>query len=244
MMELGINRELGRMRLIGARPQHDSFAIENAMLVAPGEPHYSVLIERLTRRGRGQMPPVVIKTVDHRAVEMLKAWVGAMKPELEFVRDRKLDELLPALPEVKAGRSIESGRDSFHKVGCVQCHRIAGAGGTVGPDLSGVGQRLTPEQLLESIVVPSAVIPEGYATTEIETEADEMLTGFVEREDAQTIILRIPGNDRPVGIPKKQITSRKLSKFSNMPAGIVNSLNREQILNLLAFLISDGKSAE
>ena len=52
----------------------------------------------------------------------------------------------------------ERGREVFfsQKVGCYGCHRAAGSGGHLGPDLSQVGRFRTPRDLLESIVFPSA----------------------------------------------------------------------------------------
>jgi mono/diheme cytochrome c family protein len=63
-MILSLGTKLEEMNVIGARPQHDSFGINNAMLIAPGDPDRSILYQRLSRRGQGQMPPVVISTVD------------------------------------------------------------------------------------------------------------------------------------------------------------------------------------
>ena len=58
-MELALSTPREKMNLLSARPQHDTFGITNAMLVAPGAPEQSVLLHRLSVRGRGQMPPLV-----------------------------------------------------------------------------------------------------------------------------------------------------------------------------------------
>jgi putative heme-binding domain-containing protein len=109
----------------------------------------------------------------------------------------------------------------------------------VGPDLTGIGQRQSPAELLESILLPSKRITEGYASTDLELTSDESITGFIEREDDQTIVIRpVTAADTPLSIPKRKIAQRRLSQLSNMPAGIVNSLTQEQILDLLAYLIS------
>ena len=47
------------MNVVSARPQHDTFGIDDAMIVAPGDPDRSILLQRVARRGRGQMPPLV-----------------------------------------------------------------------------------------------------------------------------------------------------------------------------------------
>jgi len=242
-MELGITTAPERMNVIGARPQHDTFGIDNAMLIFPGDPERSILYQRVSRRGRGQMPPLVTRAVDDRAVALFRDWIRAMKPEQQFVRDWTMEDLLPLLEQVKRERSFESGRSAFRQAGCSQCHRFAGEGGSVGPDLSGVGRRLSAHDLLESILLPSKVIVEGYATTEIETKSGEIVLGRVEREDERVVVIRPPtANEAAVTIRKNDIRTRALSKTSNMPTGTLNTLGETQILDLLAYLISDGNS--
>ena len=242
-MELGLGTARERMNVFGARPQHDTFGIDNAMLISPGDPERSILYQRLSRRGRGQMPPLVSTRIDEQAVVLFRDWILAMKPEQKFVRDWKMEDLLPLLDEVKQGRSFDSGRTAFRQTGCAQCHRFAGEGGSVGPDLAGVARRLSARELLESILLPSKVIAEGYATTEIELKSGDVIAGRIERQDDQVVVLRpVSAVEAPVIVQKTEIRSRALSKLSNMPAGIANTLEQAQVLDLLAYLISDGEA--
>jgi putative heme-binding domain-containing protein len=229
------------MKLFGARPQHDTFGIDNAMLISPGDPERSILLQRLSRRGRGQMPPLVSTVVDEGAVALFRDWIREMKPETKFVRDWQLDDLLPLLDQIKQGRSFEEGRVAFRQTGCVQCHRFAGEGGSVGPDLSGIGRRLSSRDLLESTVLPSKNIAPGYATVEIETQSGEVVTGRIEREDDRAVSIRpLAAGEEAVTIRKANIRRRALSTISNMPTGMLNTLSETQILDLLAYLMADG----
>src|SRR5881397_3110080 len=230
------------MNVFGARPQHDPFGIDNAMLISPGDPERSILFQRVSRRGRGQMPPLVTTVVDERAVALFRDWIRDMKPEQKFVHDWKMEDLFPSLDQLKRGRSFESGRTAFRQTGCSQCHRFAGEGGSVGPDLTGVGRRLSSRDLLESILLPSKVIAEGYATTEIETKTGDVVAGRVESETDQEIVIRPPLAPSAATVRKSEIRQRTLSKTSNMPSGIVNTLDEPQILDLLAYLLSDANS--
>jgi uncharacterized repeat protein (TIGR03806 family) len=241
-MELGFTTAPERMNVLSARPQHDTFGINNAMLIAPGDPDRSVLYQRLTRRGRGQMPPLVSAVVDSGAARLIHDWIQSMKSDLKFVRDWKMEDLLPSLGELASGRSFDSGQAAFRNAGCVQCHRFAGAGGSVGPDLTGVGRRLSAPQLLESILLPSKVIAPEYAQTEIETVSGESITGRIEREDDQAIVFRpLTPFEEPPTVRKADVRGRRVSPLSNMPSGIVNSLEKAQVLDLLAYLIADGQ---
>jgi putative heme-binding domain-containing protein len=239
-MQLNFSTDQEEMNVIAARPQHDTFGIDNAMLIAPADPDRSILFQRLTRRGRGQMPPVVITTLDEQAIALFRDWIRGMKPEHEFVRDWKLEDLLPLLGKVQAGRSVKEGKAIFKQAGCIQCHRFAGEGGSVGPDLTGVGKRLSLHDLLESIVLPSKVIAEGYAASEIETRSGEITNGRVVREDDEVVVV-LPQTAiaQAVTMRKADITRRELSKVSNMPTGILNTLQESQIIDLLAYLLSD-----
>ena len=140
------------------------------MLIFPGDPDRSILYQRLSRRGRGQMPPLVTTVVDERAVALFRDWIREHEAgaDSSFAIGRWK---IFCRRWNKSNRDVRSsaGRTAFRQTGCSQCHRFAGEGGSVGPDLSGVGRRLSPRDLLESLVLPSKVIAEGYATTEIET---------------------------------------------------------------------------
>ncbi len=240
-MDLALFTPREKMNLLGARPLHDTFGLPNAMLIAPGEPDRSVLPRRLSLRGRGQMPPLVTYRVDEGAVKLMRAWIAGLKPERAFVREWTIDDILPSLDQIKAGRSIESGAKAFRDTGCIQCHRIAGEGGLVGPDLAGVASRLDPRALLESILMPSMVVADAYAVHMIGVDDGSVVSGQIEREDDRVVVLRPPPPGEPVTVEKARIVERRRSDQSNMPSGTVNVLTKDQVLDLLAYLLSDPK---
>jgi mono/diheme cytochrome c family protein len=65
-------------RIFDATPQHDSFGIAGARIIARGDPARSVLLHRMSTRGPGQMPPLATTRVDEEAIRMLKEWVEGM----------------------------------------------------------------------------------------------------------------------------------------------------------------------
>ncbi|WP_435005075.1 PQQ-dependent sugar dehydrogenase [Tundrisphaera lichenicola] len=243
-MELNFGTPREKTNLIGARPQHDTFGIANAMLVAPGEPDRSVLVHRLSTRGRGQMPPLVSNRVDEKAVGMIREWIAGLKPERPFVRAWKVEDLAASIDTLPSGRSIESGRKTFREVGCLQCHRAEGEGGSVGPDLAGVAGRLGRLELLESVLLPSKVIADEYANHLIETEDGTVVSGKIEREDDKVVVLRPPSSGDPVAVEKAKILERRRSDLSNMPLGMVDVLEKEQLLDLLAYLLNATQPAK
>ena len=67
-------------KLIDGRPVHTTFELAEARIVAPGEPERSLVLYRMDRRGRGQMPPLASSIVDERAVALLREWITTLPP--------------------------------------------------------------------------------------------------------------------------------------------------------------------
>ncbi len=169
----------------------------------------------------------------------MRQWIARLKPSRPVVAQWKLADFVPRLEELSATRSLEAGQKAFRDVGCAQCHRIGQDGGTVGPDLSTVARRLSPRELLEAVVEPSAKIADEYANWLVQTEDGHTLTGRIEREDDDVLVLRPTSSfDAPVPIEKRAIAGRRKSDVSNMPAGIINVLQPHEVLDLVAYLIS------
>jgi uncharacterized repeat protein (TIGR03806 family) len=77
-MELTAKTKLENMHILDVRPQHDTFELPDARIIAPGHSERSVMFHRLSHRGFGQMPPLSVNTVDEKAVELLKAWIQGL----------------------------------------------------------------------------------------------------------------------------------------------------------------------
>jgi putative heme-binding domain-containing protein len=215
------------------------------MLVAPGEPDRSVLVHRLARRGRGQMPPLVSARVDEQAATLFRDWIAELKPSRPIVREWRTDDLAAELDALGSGRSLEAGKSAFREAGCAQCHRLADEGGTVGPDLSETGRRLSAREMLEAILEPSKQVADEYATWVVQTDDGKVRSGRIEREDDRLLVLRATDADEPpVEIEKSLILDRGKSPTSNMPEGTVNVLHKEELLDLLAYLMHAAGPSE
>lgn len=78
-----------KQNLINAEPLHDRFGISGAKLVAPGAPERSLLLQRIARRGRGQMPQLATSLVDERAVALFTEWIRSLPDEDDAVQSPK-----------------------------------------------------------------------------------------------------------------------------------------------------------
>jgi putative heme-binding domain-containing protein len=122
-------------------------------------------------------------------------------------------------------------------VQCRNCHRIAGKGVELGPDLSQVGKKLDKAKILDNILQPSASIDPKYAGWLVETKSGQVITGLlVKRDDAEIVIKdmqnkehRLAADDVEAIFPQRK---------SLMPDLLLRDFTIEQVADLLAYLAS------
>lgn len=112
----------------------------------------------------------------------------------------------------------------------------------VGPDLTDVASRYSRQAMLESIIEPSKVVSEQYANTDITLKDGTVFTGRIVSDTDDTILLR-PSMLAPdtKEIRKSDIRTQEYSKVSPMMPGLLNTLTKEEILDLLAYFDAAGK---
>ena len=162
-------------------------------------------------------------------------------PQRSFVKDWKMEDLLPALASVKGPRSFENGKKVFGEAQCLACHRFGSEGGAVGPDITAISSRFSRRDILESIVDPSKVISDQYQNSWILKKDGTDLTGRVVEENSEAVVIRTnPYTEDQISVRKAEIEKRLASKISPMPEGLLNVFTREEILDLLAYVESGG----
>jgi len=80
-MDMAPTTALKNMRLLEQMPQHGTFNLKDARLVAPGAPSRSVLVSRSALRIPGQMPPLGTIRPDAEGTKVLSQWISSLKPE-------------------------------------------------------------------------------------------------------------------------------------------------------------------
>ncbi len=158
------------------------------------------------------------------------------------IKEWTMADLEPELGQLKSGRSFSKGRELFTEAGCILCHRFGKTGGAVGPELAAVSSRLAPRDILESIILPSKVIPELYQNTTLFLKDGDDVTGrILEETDQKLVVMTDPIKQTKVEVRKSDVTGRRASKISPMPEGLVNFMTRQEIFDLIAYLESGGK---
>lgn len=122
---------------------------------------------------------------------------------------------------------------------CVSCHRIGDEGGRVGPALTAIGASSPLDYIIDSLVYPAKNVKEGYNTLVILTDDGQVLTGIpVSRSDEELLLRDAAGKE--VKIATSAI-DEEAPGTSLMPAGLVDSLSREEFTDLVRYLSELGK---
>ncbi len=153
--------------------------------------------------------------------------------------------LAPALERGLEGRNFERGRRMFGATGCFQCHRFAGEGGAVGPDLTQVAGRFSPRDLLEAILDPSKTVSDLYGNVVIARRTGESLTGRIVyhlHDDAVMVSSDMFNPAATAKVDRKDILSIEPSPTSPMPDGLLSMLTQDEVLDLLAYLVAGGRA--
>ncbi len=165
----------------------------------------------------------------------------ASGPPREMVKEWTTADLQPILNQVSKGRDFARGKLIFNDAQCIACHRYGDRGGAIGPDLTAVATRFKRQDILEASTEPSKVLSEQYMNTVIATDDGRVIIGRIaEENDDQVVVRPKPLEPETVTVKKSAIESRKLSMISPMPAGLLNTFTKEEILDLLAYMESFG----
>jgi putative heme-binding domain-containing protein len=142
---------------------------------------------------------------------------------------------------LKMAGDVEEGRALLTVTGkmavCLGCHQLRGEGRNIGPELSTVGARLKPLQLLESLVEPSKEISEGYQTVTLTPKDGQPAhTGFILDESGEAYTLRsVTGETH--SLDKGEVAVAR-TPGSLMPEGLIQGLTAQELADLLAYLSS------
>lgn len=170
----------------------------------------------------------------------LKRTVPASRPH---VKEYKLDDLLPIVEKgVARSRNFERGRQMFAAANCASCHRFDSEGGISGPDLTQAAGRFSVKDLLVSILDPNKEISDQYAAVEIETEDGKKIIGRIVNHngDGMTVNTDLLDPSATISVRRNNVASIRNHAQSMMPTGSLDTLQVDEILDLMAYLLSRG----
>ncbi len=148
-------------------------------------------------------------------------------------------EKMPFAEVVKAVAKTQGdarlGARLFFKQNCITCHTVSAKETPRGPFLGDITLRYKRDEVLESILKPSAKIAQGFETQWFNLDDGRILEGFVTRESGTEVEIRNTAGTVTV-IPKADIDKRGRRDTSMMPEGLVNNLTMRELASLVAYL--------
>ncbi|MBI3880874.1 MAG: ThuA domain-containing protein [Verrucomicrobia bacterium] len=175
----------------------------------------------------------------------LKEFLAKNPEPVAKVTEWKITDLAADLKRVGQHRSFARGQQLFTSLACAQCHQLGKEGTAFGPNLGDVVKKYQGDAgaVLQEILEPSKSIEEKYRNVTLEIGDENSLTGIILAEDQSTVTIQTgPTPAQIQKVAKSAIKSRRPSPLSVMPAGLMNALDQEQILDLLAYLLAGGSA--
>ncbi len=171
------------------------------------------------------------KDISDRAKKLLALGGGLPSPD----RQKVIEDLKHLL--AKSG-SVETGKKMFTQH-CAKCHKYAGEGTQIGPDLTGFAVH-PKEELLIHIIDPSRSVEGNFKAYRVVTADERTIIGILGATTGTSVEV-IDGEAKRHALAKDDIASLKETDKSLMPEGFEKVMKPEEMGDLLEFLTQKGK---
>ena len=192
--------------------------------------------------------PVLLDALETNKMEISALEINARNRLLELSdaklleRARKIlqsaggdrQKVVAAYQDVLALRGDATHGKAVFEDGCARCHLPRKQGGRIGPDLSGINMK-TKDELLTSILNPSAAIEQRFVNYLITATDGRMYDGVLANETPGAVTLR-GGAEEDVTILRPQIQEIRASSISLMPEDIEKTLKKQDLADVIAYL--------
>lgn len=157
-------------------------------------------------------------------------------------KDYSVDDVVALAKDGLKGRNFAQGKAMFTSQLCINCHHFGGEGGNSGPDLTGSGSRYSVRDLAENIIEPSKVISDQYPTEQLTLKDGSVVVGrvVVEENGKLFVMTSALAPDALTTVDESNLKSRQPFNVSMMPPGMINALNKDELLDLFAYILSGG----
>ena len=152
-------------------------------------------------------------------------------------QDNEKESLAQYRATALKGGNAERGAAVFKskQAACTKCHVVSGNERKAGPGLGTVGDKFERDQLIKSVLEPSARIHPDHATTTVVTTDGKVINGVVQSRNKDAVLL-LDAEGKPVRIPVGMIEKQKPNRTSLMPTGLYKTIKADEFANLIAYL--------
>jgi putative heme-binding domain-containing protein len=170
------------------------------------------------------------------------AYLSNVVPPKGPGKDYTVDDAMNIVTGNLVGRNYEQGKSLFTGASCIMCHVYSGEGGSAGPDLTRASSRYSARDLLESIVQPSLVVSDIYAAEELSLKDGSKISGHIAFEEPGSLfVVANPYMPQDLTLIKESdVVGRKENPISQMPPGLLNALNEDEVRDLVAYILSSA----
>ena len=208
--------------------QQQLLRVLGEMPVEKSEPVLSGLIDQLASKKLA--PAIALDLAEAVDSTRSQDLIAKLKPLR--ASGNKTEGFMDALYGGNAGRAYWYFRTNSTGQ-CVRCHAIRGEGGTVGPDLSTIGDKLTREQILQAIVEPSARLSPGYGSVKLTMKDGQTITGVLMEENSKELIVKT-SDAEPVEVHLSRIAKRENVPSAMPPMGTL--MSKREIRDMVEYL--------
>jgi uncharacterized repeat protein (TIGR03806 family) len=191
---------------------------------------------------RGELPADTRNAVVSIAAESPQAEVRDLFERFIPVarRQKRLGNAVNRTELLALPADAERGRQLFFRDGassCKSCHRVHEVGANLGPDLSQIGKKYPPAELLTHLLEPSKLIDPKFILYTLETTDGRVLSGLVVERTEHEVVLRNAQNPA-LRFARNEIEQLTPQQKSMMPDLLLRDLSPQQAADLVAYLAS------
>jgi putative heme-binding domain-containing protein len=159
-----------------------------------------------------------------------------------LVKKWTLEDLVPLAEKGLTKRNFDRGRALFGEAKCFACHRFENEGGSQAPDLTVLAGRYSVRDVLEKVLNPNKFISDQYGAVIIATDDGKTVTGRIVNYagDSMMVMTDMLDPNALVNVSAKKVEAIEKSKVSMMPEGLLDTFKENEVLDLLAYLLSRG----
>jgi putative heme-binding domain-containing protein len=218
--------------LLGAWPRYSPDVRAKVLTALLGERERMKTLMKAMEDGRVERtmfdPAMQAKLFDHPD----KAVANRARAFFKQETDERTAAVAAYRDAIHLPGDVSRGRDLYAST-CAKCHSPQNGRPRIGADLSGINNK-TKEELLNSIMNPSAAIEPRFVNYIITTKDGRIQDGILANETAGTITLR--NTDGDFTILRTNIAEIRASSLSLMPDGFEKSLSKQQVADIIAYL--------
>ena len=192
-------------------------------------------LELFKRMEKGEFPTAWVDVEKRWAYQRGKGEMAELAKKLFGEANSNRAAVVTAyLAAAKKPGDAKRGQQIFATI-CITCHKHGTMGVDVGPPLSDVKVK-PPEGLLSDILDPNRMFEARWSAYAVETKDGRTLSGLIQNETSDAIVLAMMGGAKET-LSRSAIKDMKSLDRTLMPDGLEAAISKEQMSDLIAFLL-------